>query len=522
MNSSSMTPVLSLEAARVEAEPWPTPVSLSCLPLPTLDLEKAIPPGLVPFREFCEATAEHIQVPTDYIAPIALAIATIGTARALEIEQASGHRETAPLWFVCLGLPSERKTGVLSVLQAPLLEWQEREGAYLKYALAAYDEKRRGIEAQLNGTRESQKKKTGPELAKAQADALALRATLENMPELLAPCLSVSTSTPEGVRDGLIRNGEKLLWISDEANEADLLGKRYSDGGGGDLDLPCKAYSGSSHTVGRAKNLTHDLKRPALVVALLTQPGIFAKVMNNPEANDKGFIARLCPLHPDSRMGTRKYDNPTLPQPLLTWWNSALCGLLDLSWPGRVVLTTDGPIRCEKPTRIVRMSTDAEDVFRKFWAGIEARLGPDGDLRPVCGFAGKLPGVIARIALTLEALQDPAAEYITPETMTAACEWAPFLIAHFRHVRGDAAASAELKLARRLLCAIKRKGLTDLRANEALRFLDGNGLTKAELEPALDLLVEGEWLRELPALVVYRTGRPSSQRYAVNPAALGR
>jgi hypothetical protein len=519
MNSPSITPVLTIEAARVEAEPWPTPRPLSAPKPPRLDLEKAIPPGLAPFREFCEATAEHIQVPTDYITPIAVAIATIGTARALEIAQASGHRETAPLWFVCLGLPSERKTGVLSVLQAPLLEWQDREGAYLKHALAAYDEKRRGIEAQLNGTRESQKKKTGPELAKAQADALALRATLENMPELLAPCLSVSTATPEGVRDGLIRNGEKLLWISDEANEADLLGKRYSEGGGGDLDLPCKAYSGSPHTVGRAKNLTHDLKRPALAVALLTQPGIFAKVMNNPEANDKGFIARLCPLYPDSRMGTRKYDNPTLPPPLLAWWNSALCGLLDLSWPGRVVLDAAGPTRCEKPTRIVRMNTDAENVFRELWTGIEARVGPDGDLRPVCGFAGKLPGVIARIALTLEALQDPAAEFITADTMKAACEWAPFLIAHFRHVLGDAAESAEVKLARRVLRWCKGHQRAEASAKEIHQGIDGDGTRREELDPALELLIEADWLRELPA-APHVTGRRPSPRYTVNPAAL--
>ena len=519
MNSSSITPVVTVETARAEAEPWPTPISLSCPPPPTLDLEKAIPSGLAPFREFCEATAEHIQVPTDYVTPIAVAIATIGTARALEIAQASGHRETAPLWFVCLGLPSERKTGVLSVLQAPLLEWQKREGAYLKYALAAYDEKRRGIEAQLNGARELQKRKTGPELATEQANALALRATLENMPELLAPCLSVSTSTPEGVRDGLIRNGEKLLWISDEANEADLLGKRYSDGGGGDLDLPCKAYSGATHTVGRAKNLTHDLKRPALALALFTQPGIFAKVMNNPEANDKGFIARLCPLYPDSRMGTRKYDNPTLPPPLLARWNSALCGLLDLSWPGRVVLDAAGPTRCEKPTRIVRMNTDAENVFRELWTGIEARVGPDGDLRPVCGFAGKLPGVIARIALTLEAMQDPAAAFITADTMRAACEWAPFLLAHFRAVLGNAAMGDDMKLARRLLDHVKRKNLAELSARDALRLFGGNRPTREELTPALDLLVESEWLRELPA-APHVIGRKPSPRYAVNPAAL--
>ena len=520
MNSSSITPVLTVEAARVEAEPWAKPHPLSAPPPPTLDLDKAIPPGLAPFREFCAALAEHIQVPTDYVAPIAVAIASVGTARALEIEQRSGHRETAPLWLICLGLPSERKSGVLKVLQEPLNVWKDHEAAYLKHALASYDEKRRGIEAQLTGTRDKQKRATGPELTKLKTHALELRAELENMPELLAPELSVSTATPEGIRDGLIRNGEKLIWISDEANEADLLGKRYGDGGGADIDLPCKAYSGMPHDVGRAKNVTHRLKRPALVLAIFTQPGVFAKVIKDETANDKGFVARLCPIWPESIMGERKYYGPPVPAELLQWWGDTFRRLLDLPWPGRVVLTADGPVRCEQATRIVPMSSDAEDVFRKLWNGIEARIGPDGDLRPVCGFAGKLPGVIARIALTLEAMQDPAAEFITADTMRAACEWAPFLLAHFRAVLGDAAEGDDMKLARRVLAKVKRNNLAELSARDALRlFSHGTGRTMEELKPALELLIDYDWLRGPPA-AQHGTKGNASPRYTVNPAAL--
>ena len=518
---NSFPPALTIEQARVEAHPWPTPRQLSHPAPPVLDLTKAIPEHLAPFREFCTAIAENIQVPLDYVAPIAVAIASVGTARALEIEQKSGHRETAPLWLVCLGLPSERKSGVLKVLQTPLKEWQEYEASYLKHPLAAYDEIRRGIDAQLNGTREKQKKATGPELAKLKADAIALRAKLENMPELLAPNLSVSSATPEGVRDGLIRNGEKLIWVSDEANEADLLGKRYGEGSGGDIDLPCKAYTGMPHDVGRAKNIIHRLNRPALVLAIFTQPGVFAKVINDPTANDKGFVARLCPISAESIMGKREYDTPPVPPALLLWWTAALRSLLDLPWPGRVVLTPDGPARCEKETRFVLMSTEAEAVFRELWKGIEARIGPDGDLRPVCGFAGKLPGVIARIALTLEALGNPDAEVITGETMRAACEWAPFLISHYRAVLGDAAEPDEVKHARHLLRAVKRKGLTELTEREAFNLCHGVATMKKmdDLKPALEILIEGEWLRELPEPSKPKGGRPSV-RYAVNPAAL--
>jgi hypothetical protein len=127
MNSPSITPVLTIEAARVEAEPWPTPRPLACPPPPTLDLEKAIPPGLAPLREFCASVAEALQVPPDAVPPLALALASIGTSRALEVSLSPQWRETAPLWFAVLAEPGERKSALLGLLSAPLHKWQAWE-----------------------------------------------------------------------------------------------------------------------------------------------------------------------------------------------------------------------------------------------------------------------------------------------------------------------------------------------------------------------------------------------------------
>ena len=72
-------------------------------------------------------------------------------------------------------------------------------------------------------------------------------------------------------------------------------------------------------------------------------------------------------------------------------------------------------------------------------------------------------------------MQDPAAEFITADTMRAACEWVPFLLAHFRSVLGDAPQSDEAKRARRLLAHAKRNQLAELSARDALRLFGGNG-----------------------------------------------
>jgi hypothetical protein len=279
-----------------------------------------------------------------------------------------------------------------------------------------------------------------------------------------------------------------------------------------------KAFTGDPspcHRIGK----DIPLERPALSLVLCVQPAAIAAVLCNAYAKDRGLVPRLCLIAPASRMGTRALHPAAVSPDLLQWWGDTLRRLLDLKWPARVVLSADGPARHEGPPHIKRLTPDASTVFDVLRADLESRIGEGGDLRPVCGYASKLAGVVARLALAMQAMQDPAAEFITADTMRAACEWAPFLLAHFRAVLGDAAESAEVKLARRLLDNVKRNNLAALSANDALHALDGNGLTKDELRPALDLLIEGDWLRELPA-APYVTGRKPSPRYAVNPAAL--
>ncbi len=516
MNSSSITPVLTVEIARAEAEPWPTPVPLNCPPPPTLDLEKAIPPGLAPLREFCAAVAEALQVPPDAVPPLALALASIGTARALEAELSPQWRETAPLWVAVLGLTGERKSPVLGLLSAPLHKWQADERDYLRHALAAYCERRRTLDARLGGLRSQLQKAKGPNVDTLQRNALDLAATLENLPILAAPELVTSDATPEALRDLMGRNGEKVALVSAEMDAGQLTGARYGKGGA-NFDLLLKAFTGDPspcHRIGK----DIPLERPALSLVLCVQPAAVAEVLRDAYARDKGLVPRLCLIHPASRMGTRTLHPAPVPTSLLQWWGNTLRHLLDLKWPARVVLAPDGPTRHEGPPHIMRLTPEASTVFDVLRADLESRIGEGGDLRPVCGYASKLPGVIARIALTLEAMQDPAAEFITADTMRAACEWAPFLLAHFRAVLGDAAEPDEVKLARRLLGQVKRNKLAELTARDALRLFGGNGPTMEELTPALDLLVESDWLRQLPAAPRV-TGRKPSPRYAVNPAA---
>jgi len=252
------------------------------------------------------------------------------------------------------------------------------------------------------------------------------------------------------------------------------------------------------------------------------QPAAVGEVLRDAYAKDRGLVPRLCLIAPASRMGSRKLHATEVPAHLREWWGVTLRRLLDLRWPGRVVLFANGPTRHAEGPHVMRLSPDARAPFDDLCADLESRIGEGGDLRPVCGYVSKLPGVVARIALALEAMQDPAAPCVRGETMRAAVAWASWLLAHFRAVLGDAAESDETKLARKVLAWFKRQAQSEASARDIHRsFGHGSGLRMEELEPALDLLVESEWLRELPLPPTKpQGGKPSSPRYAVNPAAL--
>ena len=185
------------------------------------------------------------------------------------------------------------------------------------------------------------------------------------------------------------------------------------------------------------------------------------------------------------------------------------------------MLTTEGVKQTEDPPHLMRLSSDAKGVFDILRKEIEDRIGEDRDLRPISGFASKLPGLIARIALTMQAMQQVNSVKITSDTMQAALAWAPPLLGHFRAMLKNAAERPEHKLARRLLASLKRNKVSEISGRDALRMVDGNGLSMSELNPALTVLVDHGWIRPLQVSKSAKPGRRASQHYATHPQSSG-
>lgn len=511
---------MSAESYIVPPEPWPALVPFDRPKPPHLDLGNAIPDSLADFRAFMHATAEALQVPVDAVAPLAIGIVSLAASRSFEVTLSKSWVETAPLWIVVLAEPGERKSALLSTLTKPLHEWQADERAHLKPALTAYAETRKTCEARLNGIRAKISRAKLVEVATLEKDAAALSHRLASMPELAAPELVTSNATPEAMRDLLCRNGEKLALVSAETDAGQLMGSRYGNGGA-NVDLFLAAFTGDpspSHRVGRDL----PLARPALALCLCVQPQALADVLRDPVARGRGLVDRMALIRPASRMGSRALTPDPVSMELRAAWSDTLRRILNCPWPGRVTLHNEAPTRCGQSPRALMLDGEAHATFCALRAEIESKLGECGGLRPISGFASKLPGVVARLALAFEVMRDTNADTVTGPSMRAAVVWAPFLVGHFRAVLGDAGESQERRHARRLVATIVRQGIRELSARECFNLIDGSEVPNmAEFQPILDDLIAANYLRSIGGEENRQKmrGRPASPRFEVNPAA---
>jgi len=407
------------------------------------------------------------------------------------------------------------------MLVRPFHEWTAGERKRMAEPLARYAERRRTVEARLGAVRAKAAKEAAPEKrAKLEVEASDLAADLEVMPvRLAAPDLLVQSYTPEGLRDALEANGERVGIVSAEADAAELMGCRYSDAGPS-IDLLLCAHAGDPITTRRAGGRVVPLGRPAVGMVLAVQPEAVRAVLADRAAKGRGLIDRMLLVHPPSRMGSRLLDPAPVPDHVAAWWAESIRRMLDLPWPGRCIIGRDGePVRCSSDPRILTIDPEARLILWALRSELEPRLAEGADLAPMAGFASKLPGACARLALAFTLLRDPCAEVVDGASMRAACAWAPFLLAHRRAVLGDAAEKPEAHHARRLWRALQRRGRASMTARDLFALVRDSAIPDMEaFRPVLAVLVEHGAVRPGPGEASNR-GRPA-ELWEVHPGLL--
>lgn len=161
--------------------------------------------------------------------------------------------------------------------------------------------------------------------------------------------------------------------------------------------------------------------------------------------------------------------------------------------------------------------------MRQFAAWVEPQLAKFGDLGHMTDWGGKLVGAVARIAALLHMAGNSGAvapwhDAVPLDTVERAIQIGMYLIPHARAAYGSMGADPDVADALHILAWVKRTATPSFTKREAFEALKGRFKRAVDMDPALNRLVEHEYIRLQPQDNQVGPGRKPSPRYDVNPA----
>lgn len=487
-----------------EPRQWPEAVLFDAGPdLP--DLNADILPA--PMGAYCKALATELQVPEGLPVIITLAVLGVALQRRFVVKPFAESDYTEPLSFwgaVLLG-SGNRKSAAVERLAQPLKLWERRASKVLRQSLDQAETERAVSEKRIAKLRNDAAGCDDDEARKARiAEIGTLQAAMP--PELFPPRLWTGDVTPERLEAMLVEQRGRMAVLSDEAAIFAVMSGLYSDGLA-KLDVFLQAHSAQAIRVDRASREAH-IERPALSFGLAIQPGMLEDL---PDAQRRrfrhsGLLARFAWVLPKSRVGWRETRRVSpVPLSLRMAYEDAMANLLPD--PSRWLAEALGDT--EDAPEEWTLTGDALDLWQEFREQIEPMMRPGGELEPVMDWAGKLPGLVLRVAGLLHPLMRGLdCDEIGADTMSRALAIGWALIPHARAVFEGLGADAAQSDARRIfpvLLAKVKAGETEIAKTEIVRALHSH-LSGARLDRALQALQERQILGQ--AFDQKTAGRP--------------
>ncbi len=497
MNKSN---VIAVDFTRRADEPWPEPERFDNQELPVFPVH-ALAPWM---REWTGAEATFCQVPVDLPACMALATTSLAVARTTHVQVRDGWKEPTNLWITLALPPGERKSAVYSDAMAPVSAYVRLVTDRGAADLAKYETDRRLLQGQVKEAEFAAIKGRPFEDGDARQKAIELNMKLRAMPEKHAPVLVTDDCTPEALAVVLAANGERMGIFSAEGGPFEMMAGRYSDLGP-NIEVYLKSHPGDAHNVHRIRRDAIALEHPLLTMGLTVQPSVIRGLAAKDGFRGRGLLARFLYSRPQSALGDRTVDPPTMPTAIREAYNRALATLL---------------VECGKQ-KILVMSPEADRSRSRYQQNLEPRLGPDGDLYVIGDWAGKLVGAVGRIAGVLHVSEHALDLATMPDaipvaTFERAVTIGDYFLEHARAAFGLMGADEDVEPARRVWAWRCRGGLATFTEREAMRAV---AATADDLRPALAVLVEMGLIREQTRAAPSGRGRRPSPGFDVNPTA---
>ncbi|WP_141579674.1 YfjI family protein [Actinomadura sp. WMMA1423] len=381
---------------------------------------------LLPARlaEYVRAVAEHLEVPNEAAAFMAIGALSSAAVGRYRIEGGGSWTQPLILWMTVGMLPGERKSELVRITSAPLRLAEQGRIAQHRQALAEAEEKREALEGAIKAARQKLSKATGDDALTIDAEITKMKEQLDELPDKDTPFprLLVEDLTEAALSQRLMENDEALGILTAEGGLFGNVAGRYSDGLP-NWDIYLKSYDEEYIAIDRISRGTVVLSHPALAMGVAAQPGVILDAARIPGAKDRGFLGRWFYALPKSTLGHRKNLRTKLAPEQHEWWSQTVQRVLDT--PPR-----------SSPVPYLALTPEADKLLQGLLDGIEPHLDAlTGRFAHMSDWASKLAGKTLRLAGLFHLAQGyGTARKVDEATMTSAVAFSLWTIHHAERV----------------------------------------------------------------------------------------
>lgn len=460
-----------------------------------------------PFQKFIIELSRFTETPIELAALMVLPVVSTALQGCYEVKVKEGYCEPLSIWTCVAMAPGSRKSSVQMTCIEPLTEWEKGKRDEMMPLREKILSQNVTLEVKIKELRKRGGKLEEAEFSAIKEEIAELEQQIISVPAL--PQLWTSDITPENLAVLMSENCECMALLSDEAGIFEVFAGRYNKGVA-NLDLALQGHSGNPCRVNRSSQSPIFLQKPALSIGLTPQPHVLGELLNNPIFRGRGFSARFLFAVPVSNLGNRNLDEAPMDLMAVQNYHAAIKNLLKLGSHEHVE---------EQHKRLkFSLSSGAAEDWLNYARVIEIRMGEDGLYFHIRDWAGKLPGMIARIAGLLHGMrhyQDKPENYlISQKDMMAAIKIGGFVASHAEYAFAILCEDSCWEGSRRILNWIKKNHCFQFTQRDCHHGLKSYFKKVKELEPCLEMLLNHNYIKEKDREKV--SHRPS-RRFESNP-----
>lgn len=472
---------------------WETPIPFDAFDLPTFPVE-TLPPVV---RDYVQAVAETTQTSADMAAVASLAILSICVQGKYRIWGKPDWSEPLNTYCVIVLPPAERKSAVISLMTAPLEEYEQEINSAMDAQIIESQMKKAVLEKERRMLEDKVSK------GKAEASELADKAKeISAFQEVQPLKLFVDDVTAEKLASVLAENRGKAAIVSAEGGIFDILNGIYTKNV--NIDVFLKGHSGDTIHVDRIGRASENILHPTLTMLLAVQPEMLNGLMSNGTFRGRGLTARFLYSMPKPSLGIRAFHTKPIDESIKTKYTQLIRSLQEVDCK-------------EEP---IFLSEEATSVLKALYLDNESRLCTD--LAEIADWVGKYVGAVLRIAGLLHAAEHHGFldfTEVSGQTMENAVRIGEYFLEHARAAYSLMGADPVNKQGEYLLDAIKRGQANEFSRRDAMRMCRRFHTTES-LQPVLNRLCEYGYIAPKPTEPVPGVGRRPSKVYLTNPCLL--